>query len=120
MSKVAWYVVVALSAVVVVGALYAVDPSTTRIFPPCVWKSITGWDCPGCGSTRATHQLLRGNVSAAFRFNPLLVVGLPVGVAIWLVRRKAAKSPDQRRRETRRWAVLLVAVGVAFAIWRNC
>jgi hypothetical protein len=53
------------------------DPATSGIFPPCPFRYLTGWYCPGCGSLRAIHQLLHGNLRAAWAMNPLTVVLLP-------------------------------------------
>ena len=53
------------------------DPATSGIFPPCPVHYLTGWYCPGCGSLRAIHQLLHGNLRAAWALNPLTVVLLP-------------------------------------------
>jgi len=58
--------------------LFWFNPEVSRFFPPCPLHTFTGLFCAGCGSTRALHQLLHGNVAAAFRFNPLLVLSLPV------------------------------------------
>jgi hypothetical protein len=62
-----------------VGALLlrAFDPATSGIFPPCPVRYLTGWYCPGCGSLRAIHQLLQGNLRAAWAMNPLSIVLLP-------------------------------------------
>ena len=53
------------------------DPATSGLFPPCPLRYLTGWYCPGCGSLRAIHQLLHGNLSAAWALNPLTVLLLP-------------------------------------------
>src|SRR6202161_4797915 len=53
------------------------DPATSGIFPPCPVHYLTGWYCPGCGSLRALHQLLHGNLGAAWALNPLTVILLP-------------------------------------------
>jgi hypothetical protein len=52
--------------------LYTFPPSSSRFYPRCAFHALTGLDCPGCGSTRALHELLHGHVGAAFRLNPLL------------------------------------------------
>jgi hypothetical protein len=65
----------ALGAVVTLGL---VDPATTWWMPSCPLYALTGWLCPLCGSLRALHALLRGAPLAAFAFNPLLVVALPL------------------------------------------
>ena len=31
----------------------------TKIFPPCMFHALTGFSCPGCGSTRAVSALFR-------------------------------------------------------------
>jgi hypothetical protein len=53
------------------------DPATSGIFPPCPLRYFTGWYCPGCGSLRAIHQLLHGNLPAAWALNPLTIILLP-------------------------------------------
>ena len=58
--------------------LYTFDPSSsTGIYPPCPFKSLTGLYCPGCGALRGLHALLNGDIRAALDFNPLIVVSLP-------------------------------------------
>jgi len=57
--------------------LHSIDPATSRVFPPCPLQYLTGWYCPGCGSLRALHQLLQGNLRAAWALNPLTVLLLP-------------------------------------------
>ncbi len=53
------------------------DPATSGIFPPCPFHALTGLYCPGCGSLRAIHQLLRGNLGTAWAMNPLTVILMP-------------------------------------------
>jgi hypothetical protein len=57
-------------------ALAVVDP--THGPPICPFKAVTGLDCPGCGGTRALHQLFTGHLGAALSYNLLAVVILPV------------------------------------------
>ena len=64
---------VAVAAVV----LRLFDPATAGVFPPCPLLALTGWYCPGCGSLRAFHQLLQGNLGNALAMNPLAVLTLP-------------------------------------------
>jgi hypothetical protein len=65
----------AIAAAVVM--LRAFDPATSGLFPPCPFRYLTGWYCPGCGSLRALHQLLLGNFTAAWALNPLAIVLMP-------------------------------------------
>jgi len=78
----------AFLVVAVTAALDFFDPATSGIFPPCPLQYLTGWYCPGCGSLRALHQLLHGNLLAAWELNPLTIVLLPFlayGVASYVV-----------------------------------
>ena len=38
---------------------------------------LTGLKCPGCGSQRAIHHLLNGEIASAFIVHPLLVLAVP-------------------------------------------
>lgn len=38
---------------------------------------LTGLQCPGCGSQRAIHALLTGELGQAWHFNALMVASLP-------------------------------------------
>ena len=49
------------------------NPYETQIGMPCPILTLTGWQCPGCGSTRALYSLLHGDVVQAFTMNPLLL-----------------------------------------------
>ena len=70
-------VVVLVAAASAAVVLYAVDPARCSLYPPCPFRTITRLNCPGCGSLRACHQLLRGNIVAAFKLNPFVVFSLP-------------------------------------------
>ena len=56
-----------------------IQPETiVRLFPPCVFHSLTGLYCPGCGGTRAILELLRGHILLSLSYHPIVVytVGL--------------------------------------------
>jgi Protein of unknown function (DUF2752) len=58
-------------------ALFVLEPGKSPFLPGCPFRALTGFTCPGCGTTRALHQLLHGNLLAAFQLNPLLILSLP-------------------------------------------
>mgnify|MGYP003289701947 CR=1 FL=1 len=72
--------VIAIWSVLLAGAayLFVFEPGKTGLFPVCLFRFVTGYTCPGCGSTRAMHQLLHGHVEAAFMLNPLFLLAIPV------------------------------------------
>lgn len=64
---------------------YHLNPETQPVFPKCPFLVLTGYECPGCGTQRAIHQLLHLNVSAALRHNAFMVFALPyVFLAIYM------------------------------------
>ena len=46
----------------------------------CLIKGLSGFPCPGCGSSRAAAALFHGNIKQALDYHPLIFVslGLPV------------------------------------------
>ena len=59
------------------AVLYAVDPRNPGSYPICPFLGLTGCYCPGCGTLRALHRLMFGDVSGALGYNPLTVLSLP-------------------------------------------
>lgn len=55
-----------------------IDPASSHFFPRCIFKMVTGYDCPGCGSQRALHALLHGDITSAWRYNAFLVALIPL------------------------------------------
>ena len=94
---------VILAVAVTVYALF--DPATAP-FPRCPFLSLTGLQCPGCGSQRAIHALLHADIAGAWRSNALLVLSLPL-VALLLV----------ARAKNRRWPRLHNALNSRTVIW---
>ena len=47
---------------------------------PCLWKSIFGFQCPGCGLTTAFISLLDLNFKNAFESNWLIYIIVPFGI----------------------------------------
>jgi len=62
----------------ITAVVYQFDPAVVRVFPRCLVNAATGLECPGCGGTRALHQLLHGNLWQALRLNALVVTFLPL------------------------------------------
>lgn len=72
------------------GILYLkVISPTFNIHIPCIFKTITGLDCPGCGLTRASLALLDGDLYQAFRYNMLVFIITPLlALYLYLARKK--------------------------------
>jgi hypothetical protein len=50
----------------------------------CVWRLTLGWECPGCGLTRALCHFARGDLSGAWGCNRLIFPALAVGSWVWI------------------------------------
>jgi len=97
-------------AAIAAGLLYSVDPSVPGNFPRCPSNLLTGLFCPGCGSLRALHQLLNGELMRALSYNGLMVASIPV--VAWM-----AFEPAWVRHPATPWTVLVVIVG--YTVLRN-
>ena len=71
--------VIAIWSLLAAGAayLFAFEPGKTGFFPICMFRFFTGFTCPGCGTTRALHQILHGHFLTAFTLNPLFMIAIP-------------------------------------------
>lgn len=52
---------------------FVVDPAKHNVFPRCLFNSITGYYCPGCGSQRAIHSLLHLDFAGVVSYNFLFI-----------------------------------------------
>ncbi len=52
---------------------FVLDPSKHEIFPQCLFHSVTGGYCPGCGSQRALHSLLHFDIAGVISYNLLFL-----------------------------------------------
>lgn len=69
---------ISLSLLLAVGVIYAlVDPAKAAWMPKCPMHLFTGLDCPGCGSQRAIHALLNGDLAGAWNANAILFLAIP-------------------------------------------
>lgn len=67
------------SATVILATLlyFFFDARYYSFFPRCIFYTLTGFLCPGCGSQRAVSSLLHGDVMQALHFNVLVVASFP-------------------------------------------
>jgi len=118
-----WKWVLSLSAGIAgLAVLYTFSPQEYGFYPRCLFFTLTGMTCPGCGALRALHHLLHGEVSAAFHFNPLVVIFAPLvpfafATYAFGVISGRALSPERLLRPGWVWAAF--AVGIGFAVARN-
>ena len=108
-------------AILLLGLLWWFDPAKAN-WPMCTFHALTGLQCPGCGATRATHELLHGRLLAAWRYNALWVLSLPVALYAALSELRVLTGrrplPGDLARQPWFW-VTVVAAAAAFFVVRN-
>jgi hypothetical protein len=60
---------------IILHQFYEID-----ILIPCLFTSIFGFNCPGCGITHAFIEIVSLNFIEAWQYNPLIYVVLPAGI----------------------------------------
>lgn len=109
-----------LPAVLAVLFLYArFDPAESVFFPKCIFHSLTGLECPGCGSQRAIYQLLNGHITEALRYNALAVIAIPYILAGIILHSGIIHGPkaDSAKRRLYSGTAVYIALAVIVAFW---
>jgi hypothetical protein len=120
-SPKAAFVGLAILGLAGIAFLYAFDPRNPGVIPACPFLSLTGCFCPGCGTLRALHTLLRGDVAGAIGYNVLTVLSLPFiaySYGTGAMRAFGLKAPHLVLVHPRLIWALLAAI-VAFWVLRN-
>lgn len=61
---------------------YNVNPETFAYSPRCVWKLLTGTQCPACGVQRAMHAFLHGEFYKALHYNYFFIISIPFFICV--------------------------------------
>jgi hypothetical protein len=115
---------IAVAAVILfVGMIYFwFNPATSGWFFKCPFLYVTGYQCPGCGSQRALHELLHLNIKEAFNYNPLFVISIPYVVAALLFQIPSVKDRFPKTNQIlfgfKTWLIILVII-LLFFVLRN-
>ncbi|MFT5165263.1 MAG: hypothetical protein ACI8P3_000487 [Saprospiraceae bacterium] len=123
MTKSVKYIITGIALIIIFLMIYGLnDPEINSFFPKCPFLSLTGYECPGCGSQRAIHQFLQGNVVAAFWYNPLFVLALPyliIGGLFEFTPLKSKYAKAQRLLFGYKTIYVILVIIISFWIWRN-
>lgn len=119
--------------VLLLGALYVWSVGQGWLEYGCPFRRLTGYPCPGCGTTRAVILALKGEWLGSLRANPygLLLLLLGALLMLWIlfdwIKGSGTLAATQQRLnaylQTHWWilAVAVLAAGVLWAVWlRGC
>lgn len=67
----------------ILGGLYLATIILDPLFEgglhiPCLFRSLFGINCPGCGMSRAIGALIKGDLEGAWQYNPQLFIVIPI------------------------------------------
>ncbi len=75
-KKYKWAIV--LTIIITIATFYKIfNPYEDKFMPKCVFYAATGYQCPGCGSQRAIHNLVNFDIKHAMHENLMLVIAIP-------------------------------------------
>ena len=92
----------------------------TDFFMSCPFYKITGYQCPGCGSQRAFHEVLHFHFFEAFKQNALFVLGIPYVLLIFYA--NFNKEKHQKLRQVlvgNKTLLILLILAILFGVLRN-
>lgn len=84
--------------------------------PRCLFRTVTGCDCPACGTQRAVNALLHGDPAAAFWHNPYLALLTPY-LAVLLGSSFGSGRTALRTRRLATHPITILCIGSAMVGW---
>ncbi len=112
-------ILIIYSVILGAGLLYAFLILHTPFRIPCLFREVTGFQCPGCGTSRMALALMRFDIPAAFSYNPVAFFSFP---AWFLISVGAFAGRPKALRESKNLLRILyinIAVYMVFAVLRN-
>lgn len=103
---------VALVAAAAIAVYYRFHDPAAGAVPQCLFRRLTGLDCPGCGSQRALHAALNGDFAAVWHYNAMLFFLVPVAVLYGFAALDTAPSRRLRRYIEHPAAIALIAAAI--------
>jgi len=93
-----------------------VDPNVPGHYPACPWYALTGTYCVGCGTLRALHALLHGDLAGFLHDNPALVFVIPYVALTWASWLRRSVTGRPRTWLAPAWVIWTV-MGLILAYW---
>ena len=106
---------------IVLGLFLGVILKLGNWYLPCPIRTITGYLCPGCGTTRMFLALMELEFAAAFKYNPVVFSMIPlfiwlfISMSINYVNRGEMKLSKNQEKII----IIMIIVLVIFGIIRN-
>lgn len=103
---------------VILAAIFLCDPSTSVLAPKCLFRMVTGFDCPGCGTSRALYSMIHMDFANAWSMNPILFFAIPYGIVIlWLHYGGGAHRYPRLNRSLTGFRAILIVIAIILIYW---
>ena len=114
-----WIFVVII--LVLTGYYFFLNPYEQEyFFISCPFYKITGYQCSGCGSQRAFHEILHLNFEEAFLQNALVLIAIPYFSLIFFTSFFPEKFAKLRQFLIGKKTILILfVIVILFGIFRN-
>ena len=110
-------IVAVVSLIVVYRNVNPVGSEMSKYMPKCVVKTLTGYDCPSCGSQRALHAMLNGEVKEAVLLNPFIFLLLPYLAVLLFTTISKSRFAVKVKPYVQNRKAAYIYIGVYFAWW---
>ena len=101
---------------------FFIDPSKGPYFLKCPLKLTTGYECAGCGTQRALHELLHFRFLEAFKYNPLFVISIPILLVVFIIhlsKNETLKQTMNRFFRSKIFIFLVLIIVFVFSLLKN-
>ena len=114
-----WIFVVII--LLITGYYFFLNPYEQEyFFISCPFYKITGYQCSGCGSQRAFHEILHLNFKEAFHQNALVLIAIPYFSLIFFTSFCQEKFAKLRQLLIGKKTILILFfIAILFGIFRN-
>ncbi len=92
-----------------------IDPEDSSWFPKCLFLTLTGCKCPGCGTQRAIHCLLNFDFVGTIHYNAFLLFAIPV-MSLYFIDYVSGER-FARFHNFLNSRVVIIAVFIAVLVW---
>lgn len=120
MVKRRYKILIAIVLLLIAVCVYFYFDPSDNLFPRCPFLLATGYQCPGCGSQRAIHALLHGDLASAWHYNAIFIVFIPIVILLLVAELRRTLAPRFYRAVNNRYTIWLsMIILVAWGIFRN-
>lgn len=92
---------------------------TGHVTVPCIFNTITGYYCPGCGLTRAITSLLKGQLYQALRYNSIVFIDIPIILFLEIFGRLFGKNNKKIKWISNIFLIILLIITIMYGVLRN-